>query len=244
MGHQIVFKNSDDSFGLGNPGIRVSFFLGKNDCIEDLKFLGIITESNEVVAKEFCNYMQGVSIYEVNFEDLDSKFLPYAHFLSVTIEHFLAGNHDPVTFKEQLDPTQIICRCNGITVNEVNKLVEENYGDLARVLKSSMMAQVCGNCLGDLKGFCESAEGYKDQYLGKNLLLWKELIKEELSSMNSSLPVEYRGLYFELINFNEGLLKLRCSGDRDGLGRKDIAQTIRHHLQGKLQIPIETSIVF
>lgn len=225
--------------------MELAMFINKSDSIEEMVLLlsGEYKKYQDK-ANQIVSTLLGSKIENIDYKAHEAVELKIFEFIGLALEKFRAENYLPVLLKTNFNANEIICRCNGIDRSQLQQMVDDNYADLSEVLKKSMVGQVCGSCMPEVKATCLASSHAADLYYGKSIGYWQEQINSELKSLPKNLPVEYRNLHFEWINFKKGLLKLRCSGPREQLSRTDIQVVVRHQLQGKLQAPIEVSIVF
>lgn len=219
---------------LKSHSFRISLAVDSSDIIYRLKIETDGPLANELAIKA-CEKLREKSVKDAYL--FSSKELSNGHCAGPLEDELLyhlklllkryAGSDHTSSETRGFSPNELICRCESIDESAMKKAFEEERGNYKEAVLKSNAGMICSSCRKDLKALYNSMT-FEDIEERKKRV--KAAVESSLSEFLIMCPPEYGKLEFEVSNIKEEKIKIKASGERNGLGRNQIKKTLENFI--------------
>jgi hypothetical protein len=224
-----------------------------NELVHSITYNGNHTDLLKVI-KPINDYFYKRSITEV-FSATHSlvKDISQVNIDPLTIDLFLGklrkdiqifkGDMGSALKAKNVKPSELLCRCKGITYKELDQLYLDQKGDKKQVLLESEISGICGSCKTDFDSYYKKLEEEKSFIKGQDSKIWIDKIDKAVEEFYFVCPPEYSSLKFEVINITVHALKIKCVRGDSTLKRPQIQATLSNFLTSELKLEMPIKVI-
>lgn len=241
---ELSFYNASFTYESHDGLLQVQLDINSEDKILNVGFNNTIEQSVKNICQqleELENKIIGKYIHDLSFLNLGLLSIP-ALTVWLAIQDYTNGLNQ--TFEAYgANPDQLICRCKGIDKATLQASIDRHEADKKKVVNELQISQICGGCKSQFENILAQSTWRQDYFADIPNSRWIENIQVALSrsSLGQSKPLPL--MSYEVIRYQSNKVKLRATGDRNGLNRFELTQILQEFLQEKIHPQISVSVV-
>lgn len=184
----------------------------------------------------------GQNIIDLNLNDFNRLNIP-SFSLIMAIQDYTGQLHQ--TFSSYgNNADQVICRCQGIDVNKLEKSIENNQADKNKIIKELKISLVCGGCREEFNTFLANSNWRVEYFAEIPNLKWQEMIEAAfLRAKQTQSQLIPTSLEYKILKYQNNQVKLRVEGNREGQNRFELTEIVQNFLREKIHPEIKVSLV-
>lgn len=237
----LSYSNATFEYHQGDDFFEIQLDINAHDVVSKLG----AKSSTQLWNDDFINLQDqivGKSIHEIELNNTDKLNIPSLTYL-MAVEDFKGQLHQNLKDYGK-NTNQIICRCQGIDLAQLNKAVDKHQADLKKVTQDLKISLICGGCKKAYEQLVAASSWKKDFFADIANTRWIEMIDVAISRAKQiESPLIPKQLNYSIIKYENNKVKLRIDGDRNGKNRFELTQVMQNFLRQKVHPQIIVSVV-
>ena len=240
MEQQLSFYNAQFSYYNHNDYLKVQLDVNSEDKILAVGY----KTSNKEFSKEIgqlISQIVGKRIEDISFGQLGLFSIP-AFTVWMAIQDYVEGLHQNFNSYGG-NPEELICRCKKIDKSTLQASIDKNQADKKKIIEQLQVSQICGGCKDQFESLLAQSSWRQSYFADVPNSRWIDNIHAALSraALDDQQPLP--SMSYEVIRYQNNNVKLRASGDRNGLNRFELTEKLQNFLQEKIHPEIKVSVV-
>lgn len=142
---------------------------------------------------------------------------------------------------EQVDISELVCRCKFLDKNSIKNSFIEARGDFKKAILKTNATLICSSCSNDVRQIFDDLEFPEEKQRVEKI---KKDITEGLEDFAMFSPAEYAQTTLEVASVKGDTVKIKVNNRPEGLNRKQIQETLENYLGPKLLEGIKLSVFY
>lgn len=184
--------------------------------------------------KEAALEMSAPQILALAAGDILSGSLPFErtlYALKILVKRF-QGSDVYAAQTRGADPSRLVCRCLYMDRKALEEAFRSAKGDYKQALLECNASMICSSCSADVK---EVYEGMSFEELERRAEQIRDSVGRSLEDFAMVSPPLFEKMRFEAVSAKKETVKIKVSGDRQGVSRGEIKTVLENYLKDQLE---------